>query len=627
MKRSFMILSALVAALVVPVLAWSAPPAQISFISITGNWHDPVSNVPGRPQGEPAITNGVPTSSINWGVTSGSQSGYDFSRTIPGVQTLPPAPTPFFPVGTFTHRNFTVSDPSLTAVQLDVVLLLNVDGVQTGPLKFTFTFNHVETPNNPTPPATCPYPTPAGEGCTDRVTFVSAPKPTTFNVLGVDYTLSMSFVDQNSNPVAEFITREGRVNTANLVGQFTLPPMAIPAPVLTVTKSGPATMNLGQWGSFDIDVWNTGASDAWNASIRDVLPDGATGGMCDLRPEILSARVYAADGVTPVAGKGPLNLGSDYSLSYSAVPNCRLDITMLTAAGKIGPNERLIIRYRTQLDSNTQNGVTLTNVARANQWFNGDSSNPNRKAYRRELTNGTPGILDHEDAFTVTVALSGYFFEKTVADLTSGVNPATTAAPGDKLRYTLRFRTTNQARSNFRIFDDMDALNAHPDFTPGTTTLVTSPAGADISATSRTGGTKGTGVIDVRNLSLPANGEALIQFDITLKPVIANGTVVTNQATLFANGTTFAWSDDPNVNGTAADPTVPGGEDPTRVTIASAAAFRVQKISTYLRDPNVLLAGDTLRYTITVKNISNADAVNVVLRDAVPANTAYVAGS
>src|SRR5262249_4227655 len=81
------------------------------------------------------------------------------------------------------------------------------------------------------------------------------------------------------------------------------------------------------------------------------------------------------------------------------------------------------------------------------------------------------------------------------------------------------------------------------------------------------------------------------------------------------------------VNGTT-DPTIPGIEDPTRVTIVSASAFRVQKISTDLTgDPNVLLAGETLRYTITVKNIGNADAQNVVLRDAVPANTAYVAGS
>src|SRR5205823_12605911 len=219
-------------------------------------------------------------------------------------------------------------------------------------------------------------------------------------------------------------------------------------------------MNLAQWGNFSIDVQNTGTSDAWNVSLRDLLPHGATGGMCDLTPEIQSAQVFAADGVTAVAGKGPLNAGSDYSLSYSAAPNCQLDITMLTAAGRIGPNERLVIRYRTQLDGNTQSGVTLTNVAGAIQWFNGDSSTPSRKTYTGPLTNGTPGILDNQDAFSVTMALSSYVFDKTATDLTSGANPATTAAPGDRLRYTLRFRTTNQAVSNFRIFDDIDALNA-----------------------------------------------------------------------------------------------------------------------------------------------------------------------
>jgi large repetitive protein len=404
-------------------------------------------------------------------------------------------------------------------------------------------------------------------------------------------------------------------------------PMTIAAPVLTVTKSGPATMNLGQWGNFAIDVQNTGLTDAWNASLRDLLPRGATGGMCDRTPEILSAQVFAADGVTPVPGKGPLIQGSDYSLSYSAAPTCQLDITMLTAAGRIGANERLIIRYRTQLDANTQNGVTLTNVAGAIQWFNGDSSNANRVSYTRTLTDGTPGILDYQDAHTVTVALSGFFFDKTVAYLTSGLNPATRAAPGDRLRYTLRFRTTNQPLSNFRIFDDLDSLNAKAVFAPGTLTLVTFPAGADVSATSSTGGSKGTGVIDIRNLNLPVDGEVLIQFDITLKSAINNGTVATNQATILANGTVFALSDDPNVNGIA-DPNVSGDEDPTRVTIVSAPAFRVQKISTDLTgDPNVLVAGDKLRYTITVKNIGNSDALNVMLRDAVPVNTTYVTGS
>ena len=66
----------------------------------------------------------------------------------------------------------------------------------------------------------------------------------------------------------------------------------------------------------------------------------------------------------------------------------------------------------------------------------------------RTLTDGTVGVLDHQDAHTVTTALPGYFFEKTVADLTTGANPATTAAPGDTLRYTLRVQTTDTPLTN-----------------------------------------------------------------------------------------------------------------------------------------------------------------------------------
>ena len=407
------------------------------------------------------------------------------------------------------------------------------------------------------------------------------------------------------------------------------PPLTISGPVLTVDKTGPATMNLGQWGNFAIDVQNTGSIDAWDVSLRDVFPDGPTGGMCDLTPEILSAQVFAADGVTPAPGKGPLAAGTDYTLTWSGAPACRLDLTMLTPAARIGPNERLIVRYRTQLDANTQDGITLTNVAGAIQWFNGASSNPQRVATNKTLTNGTVGVQDHEDAHTVTVDLQGFFFDKTVANLTSGANPATTAAPGDTLRYTLTFRTTDQALNNFRIFDELDALNAPPAFAAGTLALVTVPPGATTTFTSATGGANGTGVVDIRSLNLPINSQAVVQFDITLLGALPNGKVVSDQASArLANNTVVALSDDPNVNGTA-DPLVAGDEDPTRVTIVSAPSFVVQKISTDLTgDPNVLLAGETLRYTITVRNTGNADAVNVVLRDAAPpTNTTYVAGS
>ena len=406
------------------------------------------------------------------------------------------------------------------------------------------------------------------------------------------------------------------------------PPMTIAAPELVVDKTGPATMNLGEWGEFVVDVANVGLGDAWDVSIRDLLPDDPQGGMCDGAPEILSAQVFAADGVTPVPGKPALNPGSDYTLSYSAAPTCELNVRMLTSAGVIGPDQRLIIRYRTQLDSDTQDGVALTNVAGAIQWFNGDSSNPERLPYVRALTDGTVGTTDHQDAHTVTVALTGYFFEKSVANRTSGADPAATAAPGDTLRYTLRFRTFDEALSNFRIFDELDALNPQPVFVPGSLTLITVPAGADVSNTNANGGAHGGGVIDIRNLNVPVGGEVVIEFDVTLGATLDNGTVVTNQSTLRrSDGSVFTLSDDPNVNGSA-DPEVTGDEDPTRVTIASSAFFRVQKISTDLTgDPNILLAGETLRYTITVQNIGNGDAVDVLLRDAVPVNTSYVAGS
>jgi len=103
------------------------------------------------------------------------------------------------------------------------------------------------------------------------------------------------------------------------------------APNLVFTKSGLATMSLGQWGQFGFNVQNTGTSDAWNVTLHDELPSGSTGGMCNTTPQVLSAQVFQADGVTPA--KGPLVPGTDFSISYIAAPTCKLTLTMLTANG------------------------------------------------------------------------------------------------------------------------------------------------------------------------------------------------------------------------------------------------------------------------------------------------------
>ncbi len=173
------------------------------------------------------------------------------------------------------------------------------------------------------------------------------------------------------------------------------------SPNLVVTKTGPATMSLGQPGQFGLSVQNTGVGDAWNATIVDRLPKPSPiGAMCSFTPQILSAQVFQANGITPVPGKGPLVPGTDFSVSYNGAPTCELTLTMLTAPAVIGENQSLIINYQTQLDANSQIGATLTNVAGAIQWFDGNSTTINRKTFTGPLTNGTPGVLDNQDAHT-----------------------------------------------------------------------------------------------------------------------------------------------------------------------------------------------------------------------------------
>src|SRR6266498_2324555 len=187
------------------------------------------------------------------------------------------------------------------------------------------------------------------------------------------------------------------------------PPMTIVAPDLVMTKTGPATMSLGQWSQFALNVQNIGNGNAWNVTLLDKLPRGNTGGTCSTTPQILGAQVFQADGITPVAGKGPLVPGTDFSINYTGSPTCQLTLTMLTAPGTIGANERLIITYRTQLDANSQTGAQLTNIAgaglavdvelcpiRDDQTFIRADRAGRGEHGQRELARGRPRVVDRK---------------------------------------------------------------------------------------------------------------------------------------------------------------------------------------------------------------------------------------
>ena len=462
---------------------------------------------------------------------------------------------------------------------------------------------------------------PAGEQVVLEIAVVLEDTPT--NTTGLSFTNTASYLYNyvDGNAASQRVGAAGTSAAMTIVGPDTI----------TLQKSGPVSMTLGAPATFTLDVQNTGTGPAWNLTLLDELPNLPTAGTCDTPPSGFTAQVFQSDGVTPISGL--LAQGSDFSVNVRGQPDCDFALSLLTPATTLGASERLIVTYQSVLDDDSLNGETATNIAGATDWFSADGSIPatagDRRAFSRVLTDGTVGTLDHEDAFTTAVALPIYRFEKTVINMTTGENPATTASPGDVLRYRLRLDNLRAAPlDNLTIVDELDQLNSPPAFEAGSLVIISSPVGSDTSNTNASGGANGTGLLDVRGLSLPAlNDFLVIEFEATLGPVLANASTVSNQAQASTGGVFFAQSDDPILNG-AADPFVPGDEDPTSVVIRSAPDFQIEKISTYLTgNPAVLLAGETLRYTITVKNIGSDNASDAQLRDAIPTNTAYVPGS
>ncbi len=394
-------------------------------------------------------------------------------------------------------------------------------------------------------------------------------------------------------------------------------PMTIVEPTLVVTKTGPDVLgglNLGEWGEFTIEARNTGFGDAWGVTILDRLPNEpsnptqvANGGMCDMTPEVTGVRIIEADGTT----SRTLLQESGYSLSYTGPPTCELSLTLSEDAGPIASGERLVLDYRTKLDADSDNGAVVTNVAAAT-WFNGTSANTNRQSYGCTPTDGTLGTDDCQDAHDVMVVLSGFFFEKSVENLTTGESPTTGAAPGDRLRYTLRVQSTSDAMANINISDVLPAA-----FDWSTLTVIPT-AGATVSTNAA------TRTITISIPSLGTYSDIAIQFEATLTTTVAAGTVVSNQATLSADGVSSALSDDPNVNGQA-NPAVAGDEDPTEVLI-----YQPTPATAPLKEAlqSTATIGEEVTYRITVPGTPrNRVTEGVAVTDTLAAAITFVSAS
>ncbi len=390
--------------------------------------------------------------------------------------------------------------------------------------------------------------------------------------------------------------------------------MRIVEPSLTVTKTSTATaINIGDKAVFTIRAQNNSGTDVWDATITDKLPTG----MCATNPTAaLSAKIVQADGTTLVKTLLP---GPDYTLSPSPYAGgCQFSLTMTDAAGPIAPTQSLLVTYQAQLDPTfTNDGALLTNVTGATRWFSASSTYaPGRREYDRTITDGTPGVLDFQDSQTVKAALHGYYFEKTVQNITSLENPATTAAPGDKLRYKLRVFNVDQNINSVTIRDTLNL--SYFDLSTLSNVTITPPPGYNATWTFD----PASGLLQITGapiLNVDVHGELAAEFDITLKSGLANGTQVSNQAILTAAGIVDTLSDDPyDANGPASSD-VTGDEDPTIVTI------QVPGPLTKANTRSTATIGDRFEYFITVPATpTTVPLYDVRILDTLPANLRYV---
>jgi uncharacterized repeat protein (TIGR01451 family) len=376
--------------------------------------------------------------------------------------------------------------------------------------------------------------------------------------------------------------------TQSASGSVSVQVVAPTPPALTLTKGGPATLSLGQLGQFILNVQNTGTTDAWNATILDKLPTGATGGMCTAAPLILSAQVLQADGVTPVPGKGPLTAGTDYTLSFAAAPTCTLTLNLLSAAAVIGPSQRLILTYQAQLDANTQTGATLTNVAGATQWYNGPGSNAGRQSYTCTLTNGTPGVLDCQDAHTLTVTAAAVTIIKQVTVVGGGP-----AVPGATLDYLVH--VTNVSATAVSPVVVTDNLNAPGPgvltYVAGTATMNGSPNGVSVAANAITANYSAT------YGPLASGGTIDLRFRATLGSTLVTGTIVTNTGVA-------TWGNPPKSVTGSVSIQVAAPTPPTLTVIKGG--------------PTTLNLGQLGQFTLNVQNVGMTDAWNATIVDKLP---------
>lgn len=351
-------------------------------------------------------------------------------------------------------------------------------------------------------------------------------------------------------------------------------------PDLTITKTVvPSSQSLGDVVTFSVTVAHSGTStaDAFDMVVTDTIPAGLT---------------YVPGSVNPPAGA-----------SFTD------PVLTVTHASLTQADGSFTFTYEASIDPGAVVGTPLFNDADL-VW----ASIPGATGAPDNGRTGSGGVNDYNDTDneSVTPTIAAYLEAVKTVTLLIDADASTTVTPGDTLRYNVTLRGESGTANNIVFADTVPA-----DTTYVAASLTTDVGVADDSAAPDL-------VVTIPTMTV--GNIANIRFDVTVDPGTPTGTILSNQGVIDSDETVPEPTDQ--------DDTDSNGDQPTTIPVGGpsppAQPLRADKIVGLWIDADAsasVTGGDTLRYTIVLRNLGASALTGVTLNDAIPAGLTGVLGS
>lgn len=377
-------------------------------------------------------------------------------------------------------------------------------------------------------------------------------------------------------------------------------------PVISLTKTvvtAPVPLIAGSVVRYQVSVTNTGNTPAYEQTITDTLPTTLSG-----ISNVVITPTFAA--ASPIYGAS----------TAPTVPAANITATGFTSTSfQLNPADSVTIAFDVVVQNNIIPGQTITNAARST-FSSLSGTNANERDGSTTGSTQTDGLLNNYNtsgSVDLTAATS-IVLAKTFAGTSGVTSTSTNYAIGETINYRLRISLA-PGTYNAVVVDDI--LPAGLVYQSHTLTLGhggITPANAAAITFAQTGQALKFTLGTVTN---PANASTTDDFlDINVNAVVAN--VVGNQSLPAATNT--------RTNGATLTQT-PASGLPVVGSTQSVTATLVEPnlVQTKTALPLAPSLGDEVTYTLRVAHTaaSTATAFAVLVKDLLPTNLTYVAGS